>query len=134
MNALWGLDHALRSASKRMRSRFGITGPQRLVIRMVGKYPGLDAGELAGLLRLHPSTLTGIVARLEKGRYVIRWVDPEDARRFRFRLTPRGEAMDRTRSGTVEAALRRALNEIPEDHVRITRQVLEILAQELEAT
>ena len=50
MNVVWRLDHALRSTSKQMKTRLGVTGPQRLVIRMIGKHPGIDAGELAELL------------------------------------------------------------------------------------
>jgi len=35
MKQLWAVDHGLQSLSKRMESRFGITGPQRLVVRIV---------------------------------------------------------------------------------------------------
>ena len=34
MRMLWALDHALQSASKRMEANFGLTGPQRLVVRI----------------------------------------------------------------------------------------------------
>ena len=47
-----------------MESELGITGPQRLVLRVVGQFPGLSAGELAHIVRLHPSTITGILQRL----------------------------------------------------------------------
>ena len=33
MRLLWAVDHALQSTSKRMESTFGLTGPQRLVVR-----------------------------------------------------------------------------------------------------
>src|ERR1043166_1406830 len=35
MRAVWALDHALRSRSKRMKREIGLTGPQRLVLRLV---------------------------------------------------------------------------------------------------
>ena len=63
MRTLWALDHALQSASKRMESRLRVTAPQRLVVRIVGRYPGVSAGELSEILHLHPSTLTGILGR-----------------------------------------------------------------------
>ena len=47
LRELWALDHALGSTSKRMFDRIGITAPQRMVLRFVGKYPGISATELA---------------------------------------------------------------------------------------
>ena len=66
MRALWAVDHALRSASKRMKNRVGLTGPQRLAVRIVGRFPNATAGEITKVLHVHPSTLTGILARLER--------------------------------------------------------------------
>ena len=47
MRLLWGIEHRLQSASKRMEAALGITGPQRLVLRVVARFPGLSAGDLA---------------------------------------------------------------------------------------
>src|SRR5206468_4578402 len=57
MRLLWAVDHALQSASKRMEATFGVTGPQRLVVRIVGRFPGIAAGRVAQILHVHPSTL-----------------------------------------------------------------------------
>src|SRR2546423_13583048 len=59
MRLLWALDHALQSASKRMESNFGMTGPQRLVMRIVGRFPGIAAGRDAQIQHGHPSPMTG---------------------------------------------------------------------------
>ena len=67
MRLLWAVDHGLQRRSKRMAATLGVTGPQRLVIRIVGRFPGISAGRLASILHLHPSTLTGILRRLERG-------------------------------------------------------------------
>jgi MarR family transcriptional regulator, organic hydroperoxide resistance regulator len=64
MRLLWSIEHSLQRRSKRMGNERGITGPQRLVLRVVGQFPGLSAGEVAHIVRLHPSTLTGILRRL----------------------------------------------------------------------
>ena len=53
---------------KRMEQRSGVTGPQRLVLRVVGLFPGISAGALARLLHVHPSTLTGVLHRLRSLR------------------------------------------------------------------
>ena len=64
MQVLWAVVHGLEQTSKRMRGRIGVTGPQRLVLRVVGLFPGLSAGDLATILHVHPSTLTGVIQRL----------------------------------------------------------------------
>ena len=65
LRLLWQVHHGLQSASKRMERDLGITGPQRLVVRLLGNSPGMTAGELASLLHLDPGTLSGIVLRIK---------------------------------------------------------------------
>src|SRR5438132_8459125 len=38
----------------------------RLVMRIVGRFPGIAAGRVAQILHVHPSTLTGILKRSEE--------------------------------------------------------------------
>src|SRR6185295_1503513 len=89
MRVLWAVDHALQSTSKWMEVRLGVTGPQRLVIRMIGCFPGISAGALANLLYVHPSTLTGVLRRLSERGAIRRSADPYDSRRALFWLTAR---------------------------------------------
>lgn len=131
MRTLWELDHSLRLASKSMTSSLGVTGPQRLVIRLVGRRPGLTAGDLATLLHVDPSSLTGVLDRLGRSGFLERRADPEDGRRALFSLTARGRALDKVRSGTVEAAVVRVLETQPRARVAAVRRVLAALAGEL---
>ena len=64
------------------------------MIRILGRYPGLSPGEVAAILHLHPSTLTGIMKRLATRGVVERRPDPDDARRARssYRARPRVDA------------------------------------------
>src|SRR5882757_5353047 len=91
MQRLWDLVHALDVRSKRMAKTLGVTGPQRLVIRVLGRSPEMTASDIAETLGMHPSTLTGILSRLEGHGMIERKVDEADRRRARFRLTPRGK-------------------------------------------
>jgi DNA-binding MarR family transcriptional regulator len=131
MRALWAVDNGLRSASKRMKHLVGLTGPQRLVVRIVGRFPEAGAGEIADLLHVHPSTLTGVLDRLERSGLLKRNADPRDGRRARFGLTEKGKVADRARAGTIEEQVRRVLAQVPKDEVAVARQVLERLAGEL---
>lgn len=132
MQLLWALSHALDARSKRMQREIGITGLQRLVVRIVGRIPGIGAGELAGVLHVHPSTLTGVLARLEERRLVERMADAEDGRRIRLGLTGRGREIDQDHTGTVEAALRRALARCEPAVVEAAREVIATIIEELE--
>jgi DNA-binding MarR family transcriptional regulator len=124
--------HALDVQSKRMARDLGVTGPQRLVIRVVGQVPDSTATEISEVLGLHPSTLTGVLSRLEAQGMLQRRVDDEDRRRQRFRLTPAGRRIDRERRGTVEAAVRRALVRAEPAMVERTEQMLALLVAELQ--
>lgn len=131
MQRVWELSHALDVRSKRMAKTLGVTGPQRLVIRVLGQAPGSMASEVAATLKLHPSTLTGILARLEDQGLVVRKMDPADRRRARFDLTPRGSRIDVERKGTVEFAIRRVLVRSDASAVATTSDMLGRLAAEL---
>ena len=132
MRALWGVNHGLESTSRRMKSRLGVSGPERMVVRLVGFFPGISAGELAQIVRVHPSTLTGPLKRLSRRGLLARREDPADARRALFTLTPRGKAIDETRSGTVESAVTAALGGIAPGNVRAAMAVLDALSREME--
>src|SRR5207253_6556574 len=131
MKLLWAVDHGLQSASKRMEATFGITGPQRLVVRIVGRFPGISAGALADVLHVHPSTLTGVLRRLEARGVVQRRGDPKDGRRALFGLTMRGKKLDTLRTGLVEQAVKRALARLPSE-IAASQRMLAALASELE--
>jgi len=121
----------LTRISKRMLRTLGITGPQRLVVRLLGQAPGVSAGALAETLHLHPSTLTGILRRLTESGIIERTVDPEDTRRARLRLTRQGEKVDSLRAGTVESRVRAALMGIHDDDLMAAERVLSRLADSL---
>lgn len=131
MRLLWAVDHGLEASSKQMDAEVGVTGPQRLVVRLVGKRPGISAGQLAEVLHVHPSTLTGVLARLVERGVLTRRPDPEDARRALFGLTAQGKKIDEVRSGTVEAKVRRALAKVPPKELASARKVLAGLAEAL---
>jgi DNA-binding MarR family transcriptional regulator len=131
MRVLWQVAHSLDVRSKWMARHLGVTGPQRLVLRIVGRTPDIGARAIATSLEMHPSTLTGILSRLEDRGYLLRIPDPQDRRRVRFRLTARGARIDEQRTGTVEAAVGRALARSGHDELAYTELVLGRVVQEL---
>lgn len=132
LRELWALDHALGSTSKRMLDRMGITAPQRMVLRFVGKFPGISASELAALLHLEKGTLSLALGRLEKAGWIARNRDEADARRSRLVLTARGRKLDRPTVGTVERAVQQTLRRTRPEDVAIVRSFLRELVCALE--
>ncbi len=102
---LWRLDHALERLSRRMERDLGVTAQQRLVVRCIGKYPGVTAGQLASLLHVDPGTMSSTLRRLESKRLVRRRRDPIDKRRFALGLTEEGRALDLPAGATLESSV-----------------------------
>jgi DNA-binding MarR family transcriptional regulator len=133
MRELWAVHHGLQARSKRMAVRLGVTGPQRLVVRIVGTRPAISAGELADVLHVHPSTISGVLRRLEKQGLVARRAASHDRRRAELTLTDKGRRVDELRGGTVEAAVRQVLEGAAPGDIASTREILSRLARALEA-
>ncbi|MBV8759076.1 MAG: MarR family transcriptional regulator [Deltaproteobacteria bacterium] len=132
MQRLWDLTHAMNVRSRRMSRDLGVTGPQRIVIRMIGLTPGCSATALAKSLAMHPSTLTGILSRLERDDMIARTIDGDDRRRSLFDLTAKGKRIDRSQKGTAEGAIRRALSRADDRIVEATRDLVDLMITELE--
>lgn len=132
MRTLWQLEHALERASKRMEDRLGVTGPQRLALRVIGVMPDIGPAELAAALHLHPSTITGVIQRLARRGLITRTQHPEDGRRVHLRVTRAGARLNRPSApGTVEQAVARALRRTARRERTVTMAVLDRLAEEL---
>jgi DNA-binding MarR family transcriptional regulator len=132
MQVLWRLVHGLEQRSKRTAARTGITGPQRLVIRLVGLDPKISASELAALLHLHRSTVTGVLRRLERQGLLSRRPYVHDRRRAELTLSARGQKVNRMRTDTAEATIGNALQRLSARDRTCTRRALAAIAEDLE--
>lgn len=110
LTQLWRAIHRLETLSKRMIKTLGVTGPQRLVLKIVARAPGITAGAVSDAAQVHPSTLTGILERLVRGGFLVRARDADDGRRARFEVTAEGRRLAETRTGTVEGAVLASLD------------------------
>src|SRR5262245_42902358 len=130
---MWAVDHELQRVSKRMVDRIGLTAPQRLAVRFIGRHSGVTLGRLAELLHLHAGTVTGIVRKLEDLGLVVQTRSEEDTRRRHLTLTARGRQFDRRRKGTVEAAVRRTASDVSSAELAAAAAVMDVLAKNLAA-
>jgi DNA-binding MarR family transcriptional regulator len=131
LRAVWEFDHALESASRSMKAKLGVTGRERLIVRIVGERPGITPGELAEVLHVHPSTVTALLKRLERKRHILRTADAADARSSRLTLSASGRRLDALRTGTIESGVRAALALAPPHQVSAAAELLVAIARRL---
>jgi DNA-binding MarR family transcriptional regulator len=131
MRRLWALNHELERMSGRMSRVLGITAQQRMVLRIVGRFPGIMSGRLSELLCVDAATVSTTMARLEKRGLLRRQRDPRDGRRVSVALTAAGRALDVPTTGTIEAAVETALAESSAADLRGATRLLEALTRAL---
>lgn len=60
------------------------------LLQTLAERPPMKVGDLAGLLRLAPNTVSGLVSQLIDSGLVVRGADPRDRRVARLSVSPRG--------------------------------------------
>ena len=131
MRVLWTLDEGLQRLSRQMLSRIGVTGPQRMVLRLMAQFPGVSANVLAGILHLHASTVSGIVKRLEADALLVRIPNSRDGRSYTLQLTDAGRKVAGIETGTVEAAVRQMIGSVSEQELGMAKAALVNLSRRL---
>jgi DNA-binding MarR family transcriptional regulator len=85
--------------------------------------------ELGAAVGTRPTTLTGILDRLERRELITRGPRPGDRRAVVIALTPEGERTAAQIRRTLRDVERRALADVPADAIRAARTVLRALAE-----
>jgi len=93
MQSLRQIFRAIQDYSQEVSKEFGITGPQLWALKIISADGRLSLGQLTQKMYLHPSTVSGVVDRLEKKGYVSRDRDREDRRVVTVHLTPEGKKL-----------------------------------------
>jgi DNA-binding MarR family transcriptional regulator len=73
--------------SKSLNKKYGITGPQLVILRELSEYKEISVGELAKTVSLGQATVTGVLNRLEKRGFITRRRSEKDQRRVLIRAT-----------------------------------------------
>lgn len=78
---------------RRLKARYGLTGPQIICLREIQRGGSLNPGQLARNVGLKPPTVTGIIDRLETRGLITRRRRNTDKRQVRIELTETGTAV-----------------------------------------
>jgi DNA-binding MarR family transcriptional regulator len=109
---------AVLRLSRRLRQQAagGITPSQLSALSTVAKRGEISLGELAGIERIAPPTMTRIVARLEERAWLERRVDASDRRVAKVAVTASGRSLlDETRNRRDAYLAARLQNLSPEE-------------------
>ena len=139
MQSLRQIFKAIQDYSQEVSKKFGITGPQLWALKTISANESLSLGELTKKMYLHPSTVSGVVDRLEKKGYVVRDRGQEDRRVVTVHLTPKGKKLVKKAPNPIQGKMvyglrkleRRKLNSIY-DSVQKLVQIMAV--QNLKAT
>jgi DNA-binding MarR family transcriptional regulator len=100
-----------RRLTKEQAARYGLTGPQLTVVKMLDELGDLSLSELSERIRAQNSTVTGIVDRMEREGLVDRKRSSEDRRVVHIRLTDKGQKLARNLSFEPFAIFRKAFQQ-----------------------
>ena len=113
LDAIRRIVQALRESSRAAEMRAGLSGAQLFVLQTLGESPGLSLNELAERTRTHQSSVSVVVAKLARQRFVERGTARGDARRAEIRLSTRGRSRLRSAPRTAQHRLIAAVDALP---------------------
>ncbi len=131
LKELWALEQGLNRRSRAMLRRHGVSGPQRLAVRLIGRLAPIRPAQLARELHLHPSSITRLIRRLERRGLVRRTTDPSHRGRYLLEPGRKGGRVERLGAGTVESAVLTALEAAGAEDVAAARRVLWLVTKGL---
>jgi len=134
LRSIWSVDHALQSVSRGMTRRLGLSGAERVALRILMTQGPMTAGGLARMLHLDPSSLTPLLQRMERHGFIARVRDAADARRQSIAVTPEGRQRLSHMSGTAESAMQAVVSKLDPAELSVAMRVLQAVRTELDAT
>lgn len=79
---------AIELHSKNLVHEYGVTGPQAIVLKRIIHFGTISTGMLARDINLSQATVTSILDRLEKQKYIERSHSQDDKRKVLVQATP----------------------------------------------
>jgi DNA-binding MarR family transcriptional regulator len=134
VHALRRLVRALEINSRRLAAETGVTSAQLSCMKMLDLEDVDTATEVARRVHLSPSTVVGILDRLEDRKYITRQRDGRDRRVVRVKLTKEGKALVRKTPHPVRNLLELQRNGLTESDANRIADSLEKLVGVLGAT
>jgi DNA-binding MarR family transcriptional regulator len=124
---------AIEDYSHEVSSSFGITGPQLWALKTIAQSAGLTLGDLSKKMYLHPSTISGVIDRLEGKNLVRRSRDSVDRRVVTVDLTPAGKKLVKRAPNPVQGKMIYGLRRLKKDELHAIYESMRKLTEIVEA-
>jgi len=121
----------VKALDSQLRQKVGVTAGQWKVLVMLVDKNGLTQKEIADRLGLDGATLIPIIDKMEKDKLVIRKVDPADRRNNRIYRTDIADVQWDKMIECVSNIKETSLKGIPDRNIKIMKDVLENIWQNL---
>jgi DNA-binding MarR family transcriptional regulator len=133
MQSLRRIFKAIQDYFQEISKKYGITGPQLWALKTVAANGSLSLGELSKKMYLHPSTISGVVDRLEKKGFVVRDRGQEDRRVVKVRLTPQGKKIVAKAPNPIQGKMIYGLNRLRKRELTSIYDAIKELVEIVEA-
>lgn len=129
MQSLRRIIHSVDLHSRKLFMQHNITGPQLACLLAMSEYGQLTTSSLARKVHLSPSTIVGILDRLEQKALVVRHRSSQDRRVVSINITPAGRELADSAPSPLQEALSNSLRCLPEiEQASITLSLEKIVA------
>ena len=132
IGAIRKMHHLYDQYSKLLEEHAGVTAPQLAALTALSKNDAKPAGKLSEEIMLDPSTLTGILDRLEKRGYIVREHDPNDRRVWNISISSAGRRVVLEAPPALQKRLTGCLSHLPRGERRAIVESLERVAEWME--
>ena len=130
--ALRRIVHAVDLHSRRLQAMHNITAPQLVCLLAIKEHNLLTTGSVARHIHLSPSTVIGILDRLESKGLVQRERDKMDRRLVYVSLTESGKTLAANAPSPLQDRLEEALSKLPDDEQETIAKSLERVVELME--
>ncbi len=135
-----GIGYWFKTISDKMKAsadadlkRHGLTFAQARVLAFLQSVGGQTTQkEIEKFLQVSHPTVVGVVSRMEQNGFLSTWIDPEDRRNKRVKLTPKAVAVGKEMENIVEVKDRVLVRSLTEEEVKELQRLLEIIYNNLE--
>jgi DNA-binding MarR family transcriptional regulator len=133
LRSLRRIVRAIDLYSRELKTTCGLTVPQLVCLSAIVREKQITAVALSGQVNLSPSTLVGILDRLEKARSIQRVRSIEDRRQVIIKATEAGKNAVRRAPSPLQENLALGLGNLPRDEQAAIAQSLDKIVELMEA-
>jgi DNA-binding MarR family transcriptional regulator len=133
MESLRRIFKAIGNYSQEVSRSFGITGPQLWALKTIQQMGRPSLSELGKSMYLRPSTMTGLIDRLEKKGFVLRERDQKDRRVIKIGLTVKAAALVKKSPNPIQGKMIHGLRKLKREELLSIFNALKKLVEIMEA-